>query len=239
MAKLNYSHVYAAAGFSGESFDIAAGPANTDIIDVLLSVGNAALTSDAPHVLLSSGALFAGGVTLDISALEAESSAAGSAALNGRFFYLSVQNSNISAVNNIVISSSATINGAASFTISNTGDYIFHHVASGAWRVNILPTPAEKIATLARISFASTDWALGTANQIKVIAAGTPGAGEVGPHGLAAYSSYVVQVINTDLTPDEIVDAEIQIASNGDITILKAGLGAAFAGVVVIVGSLD
>ena len=57
MAKMNYEHVFSSAGFSGESFDIAQGPANTGVIDVLLSVGNGALTEDAPHALVSTGVL--------------------------------------------------------------------------------------------------------------------------------------------------------------------------------------
>lgn len=238
MAKLNYEHVYAAAGFSGEQFNVAAGPANTDIIDVLLSVGDGALTEDAPHVLVSSGAL-GGARQLDISGMEVESAAKGGQALDGRFFYFSVQNSDITT-NNLTVVSSATINGAATFVIATPGDYMFHHVTSGAWRVNILPTPAEKLATLARVSFASTDWDAGAVkNTIKILQTGTPGAGEVGPHGLTPYGSYVVQVINTDLTPDELVDVEIQFASNGDITMKKSGLGQDFAGVAIIVGTLD
>ena len=160
-------------------------------------------------------------------------------ALNGRFFYLSVQNTNIGA-SNITISSSGTINGAATFVISTTGDYLFHHVSGGTWRVNALPRPEEPLATIKRVSFAAADWDAGaTKNVIKVIQTGVPAAGEVGPHGLLASGSYVVQVINTDLTPDEQVDVEVQFAANGDITLRKASKMADFAGVVVIVGSMD
>jgi len=237
MAKLNYEHIFAAAGFSGETFDIAAGVANVDVIDVLLSVGDGALEPDAPHMLESTGAL-GGARALDISGLEAENAAQGGAALNGRFFYLSVRNSDIVA-SNITVSATGTINGAATLVIATEGDYLFHHSSSGNWRVNILPTPAEGLATIARVPFVVADWAAGTKNEITILQTGVPGAGEVGPHGLTPAGTYVVQIINTDNTPDEMVDAEIQFAANGDITLLKAGLGAAFNGVAIIVGSLD
>ena len=213
------------------------GSADTDIQDVLLSVGAGALTEDAPHVIVSSGALGAAR-QLDISAMEVESAALGSMPLDGRFFYLSVQNSDI-LTNNLTVVSSSTINGAASLVISSEGDYMFHHVSGGVWLVNILPRPSEKLATLARVDFLDSDWAAGTANQIKVIQTGTPGAGEVGPHLISAADTYLIQVFNTDLGTNEIVDAEIQVDSNGDILIYKAGLGQAFNGTVVISGTLD
>lgn len=239
MAKIFYEHILAGAGFSGEQFNIAAGPANTALIDVLLSVGDGALTEDAPHVLVSTGAL-GGARALDISGLEVESAGKGGQALDGRFFYLSVQNSDISGTNTLTISGTTTINGSATFVIDSTGDYLFHHVTGGVWRVNSLPRPEEPIATMTRVPFASTDWDAGaTKNTIKILQTGTPAAGEVGPHALTAKPSYVVQVINTDATPDEQVDVEIQFASNGDITLKKSGLGADFAGVAVIVGTMD
>jgi hypothetical protein len=244
MAQINYAHVYAGAGFSGEQFNIAAGPADTSIIDVLLSVGDGALTEDAPHVLVSTGAL-GGARALDISAMEVESAAKGGQALNGRIFYLSVQNSDISGTNTLTISGTTSINGSATLVISNTGDYLFHHVSGGVWRVNVLPTPAEKLATMARVSFAASDWDAGASkNTIKVLQTGTPAAGEVGPHLVTPYGSYVVQVINTDLTPEwqhrlVLVDVEIQFAPNGDITLRKSPKAADFAGVVLIVGTLD
>lgn len=238
MAKLNYEHVFSSAGFSGEQFDVAQGPADTGIIDVLLSVGDGALTEDAPHVLVSTGAL-GGARVLDISGLEVESAAKGGQALDGRFFYFSVQNTDI-LTNSITVSGGATINGDATFAISTEGDYLFHHVSGGVWRCNILPRPSEKLATLARVSFASTDWDAGvTKDTIKIIQTGTPAAGEVGPHDVTAYGSYVVQVINTDSTPDELVDVEIQFSSNGDITLKKAAKAPDFNGVAIIVGTLD
>ena len=63
------------------------GSADTRLIDVLLSVGGAALESNAPHALVSTGALGASR-TLDISALEAENALEGGEDLPGRFFYL-------------------------------------------------------------------------------------------------------------------------------------------------------
>lgn len=238
MAKLFYEHVLAGAGFSGETFDIAAGGADLGIIDVLLSAGNGALTENAPHMLLSTGTLFAGGVTLSIAGMEVES-VGGTQALNGRFFYLSVQNGNIGA-SNITVSGSGTINGAGTFVISSVGDYLFHHSSGGAWRVNYLPRPTEPHATIKRVSFASTVWDADVLNPntIVITAATAPGLGEVGPHGLVAYSSYVVQVINTDMTPDEQVDVETQFDSSGNITLRKSPKGADFAGIAIIVGSI-
>jgi hypothetical protein len=113
-------------------------------------------------------------------------------------------------------------------------------VSGGVWVANQLPRPTEPLATLARIPFASTVWDAGASkNVIKVLQTGSPAAGEIGPHGLNPAGSYIVQVINTDATPDEMVDVEVQFAANGDITLRKAGKGADFAGVVVIVGSLE
>jgi len=237
MAKLNYEHVFSSAGFSGEQFDLAQGPADSGLIDTLLSVGDGALTEDAPHVLVSTGAL-GGSRTLDLSGLEAESAAKGGQALDGRFFYLSIQNTDI-LTNSITVSGGATINGSANYVIQTEGDYLFHHVTGGVWRCNILPRPSEKVATLARVDFLTADWTGGTADMIKVIQTGSTAAGEVGPHDITASASYVVQVINTDLTPDELVDVEVQYASNGDITLRKARRAPDFNGTAIIIGTLD
>jgi len=214
------------------------GSPDIDIQDVLLKTGDGILTQHCPLVLTSIGALGAAR-TLDISALEVESGAYGSKALDGRWFYISIQNSDISSTNKITVSGSTSINGLASLDIETTGDYLFHHVSGGVWRCNILPTPAEHMATMARVSFADTDWSAGTKNQIKVIQTGSPGSGEVGPHGLTAYDSYIIQIVNVDGSINEITDNEVQIDSNGDITILKAGLGSSFNGYCLIVGTLD
>ena len=171
MAKLNYEHVFASAGFSGEQFDIAQGPADSGIIDTLLSAGDGHLTEDAPHVLTSTGDLGANRV-LVISGLEAESAARGGQALDGRFFYLSVQNTDILS-HSLTVSGSSTVNGDATFVIKTEGDYLFHHVTGGVWRVNILPRPSEKLATLARVNFTAADWALGVKDAIVVLQHGT------------------------------------------------------------------
>lgn len=215
------------------------GSIDTDIQDVLLSTGDGVLTEDAPHVLVSTGALGAAR-NLDISGMEAEIAARGGEDLPGRFFYLSIQNTDISSTNTITMSAGSTINGAATFVISSEGDYIFHHTRDGVWRVNVLPRPAEKIATLVRIDFTSADWDAGTENNtITVLQTGTPSAGEVGPHLITPYDSYLVQVINTDMSPSELVDVEVQFAANGDITLRKARRAPDFSGTVVISGTLD
>jgi len=237
MAKLNYEHVFSSAGFSGEQFDIAQGPADAGIIDVLLSVGDGLLTDDAPHVLVSTGAL-GGARVLDITGLEAETAAKGGQALDGRFFYLSIQNTDIIS-NNLTVSGGATINGDASFTIATEGDYLFHHVSGGVWRCNILPRPAEKLATLARVDFVAADWAAGVQDAIDVIQDGTAGAGEIGPHNITSPGPYIIQVVNTDLTPVELVDVEVQFNGSGDITLRKARKAPEFNGTIVIVGTLD
>lgn len=237
MAIAQYAHVIQTGGFSGESFDIAAGAADTGLIDVLLSVGDGAVTENIPAVLVSTGAL-GGARALSLAGAEVE--AAGALEMNGRIIFLSVQNSDI-ATNNITITGSSTINGAASLVVSSASDYVLQHVASGVWRANILPRPSEHHASIARVSFASTVWDAGaTKNQIKILQTGVAGSGEAGPHALLKSGSYVVEVINTDLTPDEKVDVEVQFDSaTGNITLKKAPKAADFAGVCVIIGSLE
>lgn len=235
MAKMEYAHLMVSAGFSGESFDISQGPANTGVIDILLSVGDGALTEDTPHVLVSTGSLGAAR-SLDLTGMESESIAKGGQALNGRFFYLSVQNTDITS-NSITVSGSTTINGNSTFVINNAGDYLFHHISGGVWRCNVLATPGENLATITRIYFTTADW---LNNEIKVIQAGSPGAGEIGPHGLTPFDGYVISILNTSLNPNEYVDVEIhQNDTNGDITLVKAPKAPLFNGIVIIVGSLD
>lgn len=215
------------------------GSADTSLITNLLKAGNGALTCDAPFVLVSTGALSAAR-TLSIAGLETESAQEGSEAMPGRFFYLSVENSDISNSNKITVSSSATINGAATFEIKAASDYMFYHVANGVWRCNILPKAGENHATIARVPFTAAMWSAGaTINQIEIIPSGGLAAGQAGPHGLLVAGSYVVTVINTDLTPDEQVDVETQFAASGLITMVKAAKAKPFNGVAVIVGSLD
>ena len=236
MAKMFYEHVLAAGGFSGESFDIAAGPANTGLIDVLLGVGDGALTADAPHALVSTGAL-GGARTLSLAGMEVESAAEGSQALRGRFFYLSIQNSDVSVTNTITVSGSTSINDLATFVIDQQADYLFHHLAGGLWRVNPLPRPGMPgAANMERVTFLTTDW---VGNAITILQTGTPGAGQVGPHMLAAYDGYLIQVLNTSASPNEYVDVEIQQSANGDIKLLKAPRAPAFNGTVMIAGTAD
>lgn len=214
------------------------GSADTRLISNLLEAGNGVLTTDAPLVLTSTGALGAAR-TLNIAALEVENAAQGAEALNGRFFYLSVQNTDISSVNKITVSATTSINGAATFEIVNTGDYLFFHVSGGVWRVNVLPRANEGVATLRRVPFTAADWSAGTVNEITIIPSGTPVAGEVGPHDLTVYPSYMVQVINTDLTPDELVDVEVQFDASGNITLVKAQKAKPFNGVALIASTID
>lgn len=240
MAKMNYEHVFSSAGFSGQSFDIAQGPANTGIIDVLLSVGDGALTDEAPHAIYSTGVLGASRV-LDISGMEQEALSKGGQELPGRFFYLSVQNDDVAVVggvptNTITVTAGASINGASGFVITSSGDYMFHHLGNGVWRCNVLPTPGQGAAVFTRVSFSSSDW---VNNQIKCVQGGVPALGEVGPHGLTPYDGFLISILNTSATPNEYVDIEIHQDANGDITILKAALAPAFDGTFLIAGSLD
>jgi hypothetical protein len=121
----------------------------------------------------------------------------------------------------------------------NTGDYLFTHVADGVWRCSSMPRPSEAIATLKRILFVAADWVNGTRNRIKIIPSGSVAPGEIGPHLLTVAGSYLVQVINTDLTPDEMVDVETQFDASGNIWLVKAEKAKAFNGVVVISGAMD
>jgi hypothetical protein len=214
------------------------GSADTAIIDVLLKAGNGVLTCDAPFVLTSTGALTSSR-TLSIAGLEVESAQQGSEKMPGRFFYLSVQNSDISPSVKITVSASASINGAGTFEIAHAGDYMFYHVSEGVWRCNIMPRPGESHATIARVPFTSAMWSAGTVNQIVIIPTGVLAAGQAGPHALKVYGSYVVTVINTDLTPDEVVDVETQFDGVGNITLVKAQKAKPFNGVAVIIGSLE
>lgn len=286
-----YSHVFAAGGFSGEVFDLTAGPLpaapNTGIMDFLLGTNSVAatalvagkqyviefvgttnftligaasntvgllftatgpgaggttgtvqaactLTEDTPQVLISTGALGSPSL-LDLSGAEAEVAGNGGVALKGRIIYLSIRNTDI-LTNSIQIVSSATINGLASFKIATEGDYILVHEQSGAWRLNILPRPAENAAVMKRVDFLTTDW---TNNKITCIQTGLAGPGQIGPHEITAAASYVVQIVNTTLAPDEQVGLQVQFATNGDITIGKAAKAPTFDGTLLIIGTLD
>jgi len=123
MAKNFYETIIASGGFAGEYFDVAVGPANTGVIDTLLSVGDGALTIDAPINIISSGAL-GSARALDITGMEQD----------GRFFFLSVDNSDI-GVNSLTVTATTDINGGgASLVVSTTTDYIFVHQTGGTWK---------------------------------------------------------------------------------------------------------
>jgi len=237
-----YAGLFSAAGLAGNSFDIANGTPNTLIIDVLLSAGNGILTEDAPMVMFSTGAITASR-TLDITALEDESAVRGGAELLGRMFMLSVQNSDISPTVTITLNSSNNINGAATMVISGLGDYLFQYLGSGDWIASILPKPSEKHATLNALSFASTVWNAHATikHSILVSQASGAAAGRIGPHGIKAATSYLIQVYNTDITPYEQVDAQVFVdnAGSGDITLKKAAGAPNFNGIVIISGSLS
>jgi len=233
MAKSFFETILARGGLAGESFDIAAGPADTGIIDVLLSAGDGVLTVDAPIMLTSTGAL---GATrdLDITALEIDDAGVD---IGGRIFFLSVQNSDI-AINDLTISPTVSVNGStatAPFTISEASDWIFVHTSGGLWRAYRQSTTVAQAAMIFRADFAAADWAAGTANQIGIPQSGVAGAGEVGPHGLGVSTSYVVQVYRD--ANDRLVNLSVEVDSGtGDITLIKAPAAPAEDGRVIIVG---
>lgn len=230
-----YETIADEAGVQAE-FD---GSADPGIQDVLLKDGNAVLTSDAPLVLVSTGAL-GGARQLDISALEAEKAGHGDESLEGRPTILSIQNSDVKT-NNLTIVSSDTINGNASFVVTSKGDYLLYHVQNGVWRIVILPLPSEALATIKRVHFSSGDWDAGASKDtIKILQIGAPSAGEAGPHELEIYNSYGVTVFNLDLTVPKIVGVDTSVdPATGDITLLKGAKAADFNGVAVIIGSVD
>lgn len=223
------------------------GSENAGIQDTLLKdlppATPANLTEDAPHLIVSSGAL-GGNRILDISLMENESVSKGGKPLNGRFFQLSVQNTDVSNAPggfSLTLQGSGNINGAATMVISSPNDYWFTHDQNGNWIATIMPSTGDSIPSTKRIPFSAGKWNEGaTKNQIKVLASGVPALGEVGPHGLAVYDSYHVEVFDLTGTRAELVDAEIQVdKTTGDIYILKASLGSNFSGEVIITGTLE
>jgi len=231
MSKTFYEAIIAQGGFAGQVFDVAAGPANTDVIDALLSASDGVLTENAPVNMISTGALSAGAgtdgiVDLDITALEQE----------GRWFWLSVRNSDIGTISLTVTSTTDINGGGATLTISSAQDLLFVHESGGTWRayrqeLSTAPTNAK----IFRDTFAASDWSGGPTNSITVIQTGAPGAGEIGPHGLAIASSYAVQVYRD--SDDELVDLGTVVdGGTGDITLTKTGLGTNFDGRVIVVG---
>jgi hypothetical protein len=212
------------------------GSADLRIQDVLLSAGNGVLTVDAPLVLSSTGNLTAPR-TLSFAGLETDDTMD----MRGRILILSVQNDDI-LLNALTLVSSATINDAANFVVTSKGDYMFYHIANGVWRTVLLPLPTDALATFKRIPFTAAHWDAGaTKDTIRVVADGVPGAGEVGPHWIEIYPTYMVQVINLDLPKPEVVTCDIMFEDDGsgDIIIEKAPRSPDFNGVVLISGTLD
>lgn len=223
MSKAFYEAIICSGGFAGEVFDVAAGPANTDIISALLSVGAGTLTANAPINLISTGALGAAR-TLTITSTEQD----------GRMFFLSARNSDITT-NNLTVTATTSINGGgASLVISSARDYLFVHETGGTWRAYVQSLNAA--ASIFRATFAAAVWSAGTANRIVVIQTGAPAAGQIGPHALAIASSYLVQVYRD--SDDTVVDTGIATDGvTGNVTLSKTGLGTAFAGRVVLAGT--
>src|SRR5271169_3807120 len=122
MAKTFYETILAQGGFAGNVFDIAAGPANTGVISVLLNAGDGNLQEDAPINLISTGPL---GAPRQVILLGIEQP--------GRFFFCSIRNSDIST-NNITFVPTVSINGSATLVVSAATDYIIVHESAGVWR---------------------------------------------------------------------------------------------------------
>lgn len=219
--------IFLGGGIAGAVFDIAAGPANTAIINTLLSAGDGDLTADTPLFLRSTGALGAPrALTLD----DAEDD-------GPRIIFIDFFNTDI-AVNNILVSGSVSINGAAVITVSEVSQWILFHVGGGIWyALRQWPQNTVEGAAIRRLTFASALWAAGTVNQITITQSAAPGAGEIGPHGLDLSDTYVVQVYDTDGAVSELVGVDTEVdPATGNITLFIAGPGQAFGGTVVIIG---
>jgi hypothetical protein len=228
MAKSFYETIIASGGFAGENFDVAAGPANTGVIDTLLSAGDGTLTEDAPISVISTGLLNAAR-TLDLTSLEAA---------DGRILLLSVRNSDISGVNTLTLLATTSINGfgpTTGFVIDEEKNYWLVHETGGIWRAYEQRLDFGAAAVIFRDTFAAADWTAGTNNQITILRTGAPAAGEIGPHNLMDADSYVIQVYRD--SDDELVDTGVVVNSaTGDITLTKTGLGADFDGRIIVVG---
>lgn len=225
-----YEAIIAEGGFAGQVFDVTQGdpgsfPDNTDIINTLLSVGNGTLTGNAPINIISTGALGAAR-SLTITATEQ----------NGRLFFLSVRNSDITTNNLTVIASTDINGGGASFVINAARDYLFVHESGGTWRAYEQKFNLSGFARVFRGTFAASVWSAGTVNRITIVQTGAPAAGQIGPHSLAVASSYAVQVYRD--SDNQLVDLGVVVdPGTGNITLSKTGLGADFAGRVIVVGT--
>jgi len=232
MAKTFYEAIIGQGGFAGQVFDLTQGPAETDVLDVLLTAsgGTAAslLQIDAPVNLISSGAL-GGAREVDITGIEQE----------GRFFFLSVRNSDITT-NSLTISATTDINGGgASLVVNSAQDYIFVHESGGTWRAYVQQLTIPTAACVHRSTFAAVDWDAGTNNnEIVIVQTGVPGAGEIGPHACAIASSYLVQVFRDSDNAQVGIPVEVNPV-NGNVTLSKKGNGTDFAGRVILVGVAD
>lgn len=135
MAHEFYTNIIANGGFSGQSFNINQGPAQTDVIDVILSASGGSVPSvlqeNAPISLISTGLLNTP-KELDLSQVEA----------NGRLFFLSVQNTDLDT-NSLTLVSGSNLNGDASLIITDPDDYVLVYTVNG-WRVQSIYTPEEK-----------------------------------------------------------------------------------------------
>lgn len=225
-----YEAIIAEGGFAGQVFDVTVGaggsfPDNLDIINVLLENGNGVLTGNAPVNIISTSLLNAPR-TLNIAATEQ----------NGRFFFLSVRNTDI-ATNNLTVVATTDINGGGTnFVIASARDFLFVHETGGTWRAYEQKENLSNFARVFRTTFLAATWSAGTANRITVVRTGAPGAGQVGPHGLALASSYVVQVYRD--SDNQLVDTGVVVdGATGNITLSKTGLGQNFAGRLIVVGT--
>ena len=138
MRRESFTTIISNGGFAGQSFNINLGPAQSDVIDVLLSASggtNASmLQENAPVSLISTGSLN-NPKEVDLSLVED----------NGRLFFVSVQNDdlNTNSLTFISSTSSGNINGESELVVTYPGDYVFAYTVNG-WRVQALYTPDEK-----------------------------------------------------------------------------------------------
>lgn len=211
----------------------------------LAPLATAYLTEDTPHLVVSNGAL-GGNRILDISGMEVESAARGGKALDGRFMHLSVMNTDVDNTGfgvTLTVKASGLINGAATFVITTPNDYWFEHDQNGNWIVTVMPSPSDKVAVVKRVPFIAAKWGEHPTNKntIVVLQTGVPGVGQIGPHSLANYDSYLAQVWNADYsTFTELTECELKVdKTTGNITMQKAQGAQPFNGEIIISGTLD